>query len=98
MSDIKTLIHQDYSERTTTFERVQDVEPILENNKRLRSLPQKSDWGRHIASIPNILIEKWLFEEWAFGNKALMYGGKEFGELIARKLRDPEYAYLRVDK
>ena len=38
----------------------QDVEPILERNRRLRAEPQASDWGRHVASIPNVILLKWL--------------------------------------
>lgn len=98
MSGVALRVHQDYGERTTTFERVQDVEPILEHNKRLRSIPQKSDWGRHIASIPNVIVEKWLAEEWNRGNTTLKMHGPEWNALLKRKLADPEWAYLRVDK
>lgn len=76
---------------------IQDVEPILERNKRLRTMEQRSDWGRHIASIPNVIITKWLNEAWACGNVDLRFGTKEFDELVARKLRDPDWAYLRTD-
>ena len=34
----------------------QDVEAIIEHNKVLQTLPQKSDWGRHVASIPLNII------------------------------------------
>lgn len=75
----------------------QDVEPILERNKMLRSMEQKSEWGRHIASIPNVILTKWLNEQWAAGNTQLRPFTKPFDELVARKLRDPEWAYLRTD-
>lgn len=78
-------------------ESMQDVEPILEHNKMLRTMPQHSDWGRHIASIPNVIMTRWLNEEHARGNIALRMFTNEFDELIARKLRDPDWAYLRVD-
>lgn len=97
MSDILNRIHQDHSERTTTFERVQDVEPYLEWNKVLRDQPQKSDWGRHIASVPNVIIERWLNEEWQRGNTGLVLDSPEFKQLVWKKLQDPDYAYLRVD-
>lgn len=93
-----TSLHLDRTERLIIAETMQDVEPILEHNKRLRSTPQKSDWGRHIASIPNVIVTKWLNEEWARGNVSLRYLSKEFDELVARKLRDPDWAYLRTDK
>src|SRR5689334_12883487 len=73
-----------------------DVEPILEHNKLLRSLQQKSDWGRHVARIPNVICVKWLNEEWNRGNN-IRYLSAEWDELIAKKLQDPEWAYLRTD-
>lgn len=76
----------------------QDVEPILERNKALRSQPQKSDWGRHVATIPNVILVRWLNEEYAAGNVSLRMYTPEFNELVARKLADPDWAYLRVDK
>jgi hypothetical protein len=77
---------------------VQDVEPILEQNKVLRSMPQKSDWGRHVASIPNVIMVKWANEEYAAGNTSLRMFTKEFDELVERKLKDPEWKFLRTDK
>jgi hypothetical protein len=43
----------------------QDVEPILARNARLRREPQRRDWARHVASIPNVILVKWLNEEHA---------------------------------
>ena len=76
----------------------QDVEPILKRNQRLRGAPQTSDWGRHVATIPNVILLKWLNEEHARGNTALRLFTKEFDELVARKLADPEWKYLRTDR
>lgn len=78
-------------------ESMQDVEPILERNAALRSMPQKSDWGRHVASIPNVIITRWLNEAYAAGNVTLRMFTPEFDELVKRKLQDPEWQYLRVD-
>lgn len=75
-----------------------DVEPILEHNKALRSMPQKSDWGRHVASIPNIIMVKWLNEEFQRGNTNLRYLSPEWDKIVEKKLRDPDWAYLRVDR
>lgn len=82
---------------TLAVETVQDVEPILENNKRLRSEVQRSDWGRHVATIPNVILTRWLNEEYARGNVTIKLFGKEMDELVARKLKDPEWKYLRTD-
>ena len=75
----------------------EDVEPILEHNKLLRSMPQKSDWGRHIASIPNIVIVQWLNEEWNRGREIKPFS-EEFNQLVSQKLKDPDWAFLRTDK
>lgn len=96
MSDVMHRIHRDHGERTTTFEVVQDVQPILEWNKVLRSQRQKSDWGRHVASVPNVIINRWLQEEWARGNTTIQLGDAEFMQMVRKKLRDPEWAYLRT--
>ncbi|MBN9601820.1 MAG: hypothetical protein J0G33_02695 [Afipia felis] len=78
-------------------ESTQDVEDILENNKRLRSMAQKSDWGRHVASIPNVIMTRWLNEEYERGNTSIRLFGPEMDALVERKLKDPEWAYLRTD-
>lgn len=95
MSDVLTRLH--FEGRTIVRERVQDVEPILEHNKALRSQEQHSDWGRHVASIPNVIYERWLNEEYARGNITLRPYSKEMDEIVARKLKDPEWAWLRTD-
>ena len=98
MSSAVTRLYLDRADKLIVAETVQDVEPILERNKQLRSMSQKSDWGRHIASIPNVIITRWLNEEYMRGNMQLRLFSKEFDELIAKKLADPDWAYLRTDK
>jgi hypothetical protein len=73
---VQTLYHADGS--AITVQRVQDVEPILEHNKTLRTIEQRSDWGRHIASVPNVVLEKWLNEELERGNVNMQFGTDEF--------------------
>ena len=92
---METRLHFDNG--NMTVENVQDVSDILENNKRLRSIAQKSDWGRHVASIPNVIMTRWLNEEWAKGNTTIKLFGPEMDALVERKLKDPEWAYLRTD-
>lgn len=75
----------------------QDVEAIIERNKALQTMPQRSDWGRHVATIPNNILLVWLNEEWARGNTTLKLFGPEFDALVARKLRDPDWRFLRTD-
>ncbi len=78
-------------------EHIQDVEPILEWNKESRRDEQKSDWGRHVARIPNVIYVQWMNEEHARGNMVRMFT-PEFDAIVQKKLEDPEWAYLRVDK
>lgn len=98
MSDVLTRIHVDRSEDKFTWERVQDVEPIIERNKQLQNIEQKSDWGRHVATIPNIFLEQWLNEEWGRGNASLRMFTQEFDALVQKKLQDPDWRFLRTDK
>jgi hypothetical protein len=98
MNDVITVPYLDRSENLIHFARWQDVENIIENNKRLQTVPQKSDWGRHVASIPNVILEQWLNEEYRRGNVNLRPYTKEFDTIIARKLRDPDWRWLRTDK
>jgi hypothetical protein len=95
---MRTTLTLDRGEKLVVVETVQDVEPILEHNKVLRSMPQRSDWGRHVAKIPNVILTKWLNEEWARGNTTIRLFGEEMDRLVAQKLQDPEWAYLRTDK
>jgi hypothetical protein len=76
----------------------QDVEDIIEHNKALQTIPQHSDWGRHVASIPLNIINQWLQEEWERGNVGLKLSGPEFDAMVARKLKDPDWRFLRTDK
>jgi hypothetical protein len=91
---VRTLYHADGSE--ITVQRVQDVEPILEHNAVLRTLEQRSDWGRHRASVPNVVLEKWLNEEAGRGH-IMQYGTEEFYQMVERKLQDPDNYKFRTD-
>ena len=93
-----TRIHLDSNGQDLAIEHVQDVEDILEWNKRAREQEQKSDWGRHIARIPNVIYMQWLNEEYARGNTSLRMFTPEFDALVKKKLDDPDWAYLRVDR
>jgi len=95
---VHTQFHRDSNGRDVTVESTQDVEDIIEHNKLLQTIPQHGDWGREIASIPNIIILRWLNEEWARGNTQLRLFSREFNQLVARKLRDPDWRFLRTDK
>ena len=56
------------------------------------------DWGRHVARIPNVIYVRWFDEEHARGNTSLRMFTPEFDQVVQRKLRNPEWAYLRTDR
>lgn len=95
---LHTKIHLDSNGQDLAVESIQDVEPILEHNKMLRTMEQKSDWGREIAEIPNVILIRWLNEEHAKGYEDLRLFTPEFDLIIKKKLQDPDWAYLRTDK
>jgi hypothetical protein len=92
--DIVTRVHRNRADRSITFERVQSVDGILDDNKRLQGEAQsrKSDF-RHVGTVPCVLVEQWLNE----GAPVLRMSSHEFAKFIRRKLDDPAYAYLRTD-
>jgi hypothetical protein len=94
-SGVEPRVHLDRDGRSLTIEHLQDVEPILERNKALRAEPQRSDWGRHIASIPNVILVRWMNED---GVNVLGLSGEEWDKFLRRKLDDPDWRHLRVDK
>jgi hypothetical protein len=98
MSGVQVRFHKDSNGKDLAIEHVQDVEPILEHNKLLRGEEQHSDWGRHVARIPNVIYVRWLDEEHRKGNTSLRMFTPAFDEIVQRKLQDPEWAYLRTDR
>ena len=90
-------VHLDPNGQDLTVEHTQDVEAIIERNKALQKETQKSDWGRHIASIPNVIYVKWFNEEYEKGNVDLKLFSEQMDRIVERKLKDPEWAYLRTD-
>ncbi len=95
MNDVVASIHLDSDGDRLTIEHVQDVAPILARNAALRRCRRKGDWGRPIASIPNVIIVRWMNEE---GADVLRMSGEEFAAFIRKKLDDPDWRHLRVDR
>ena len=95
---MRTDVLLDRGEKRIIAVTTQDVEPILERNKMLRGERQRSDFGRHVANIPNVILVRWLNEEYARGNTELRMFTPAFNALVARKLQDPDWKHLRVDK
>jgi hypothetical protein len=98
MDGVEIRPHLDSNGRDLAIEHIQDVEPVLRSNQKARREEQSSDWGRHVARIPNVIYVRWLHEEHARGNVALRMFSPEFDLIVQKKLADPEWAYLRTDR
>lgn len=92
--DVATTIHLTNDERLV-IETVQDVAPYLERNRQMAKsdgYSKSREWQR-VASIPNVIIEKWMRED---GANIFAMSSEEFSKFIARKLADPDYQYLKT--
>ena len=94
LTGIKSYHDYDHSTGVMHIQKVQDVEPILERNKALANtnhseLGRKRSWW-HCATVPNVVIEKWLSEE------GINFYKKDHWPAVKRKLNDPEWRYLRT--
>jgi hypothetical protein len=97
VSDIIRKAFYNAADREFKFGTFQDVGPILEENKALRSQEQTNSDLRHKARIPLNVLHMWLQEAWDHGNSGIQWGSEEFDLLINRKLADPDWAHLLVD-
>ena len=80
------------STETLLVERVQDVEPILEHNKKLYSLNDgysPSRELRRVASIPLVVVEQWMKE-------GIDVYNRDHWPAVKRKLNDHENLFLRT--
>lgn len=93
---VKITPHYDAAENRVTIAETQDCEPHVEYAKRLQSIPhnRKAEF-RHQAHIPTIWLHKWLNEERARGHVIRPFSA-EFDEMIAIRLRDPTYAWMKA--
>jgi hypothetical protein len=78
----------------TVIANVQDCEPTIELNKKLINdgtdgYGETREW-RRVASIPNIILEKWYVEE------GIRYWDSDDMPKLAAKLDDPEWSFLRT--
>lgn len=74
--------------------RTQDVEPILEQNKRLQNSRTRSGYDpkaflNHYAHIPNIVIEHWM-------KLGINIFNKNDEKKINQLLNSPEWSYLKT--
>lgn len=92
---VTTTHEYDAATDTSIVRRHQDVEAILEANKALQNADDKgwvsrSREMRRVASIPNVIIEKWRIE------KGIDVFNPNHKEAVKRLLNDPEWLYLRT--
>lgn len=96
MSEVYTRPVVDRATGKIAIERIQDVEDIIERNKRRQNEQQvtRGDGWHMIGEIPNIILEKWIVEDGISYKEMMSPDG--FESLVKRKLRDPDYAWLRT--
>ena len=92
---IQTQFNYDHSEDNVVLKNTQDVQPILEMNKK--EMAGDSPYGsqnnpnmRKVASIPLVIIEKWKRE------LGIDIMDKNDMPKIKKLLNDPEYRWLRT--
>jgi hypothetical protein len=93
MSGTPVITELKMTDGTLAVRHYQDVEDIIERNKRLRNAPQKSDWGRHVATIPNNILLRWMLEE---GVPVFGMPAHEWDKFLKKKLNDPDWRDLRT--
>ena len=93
---IKRSFRYDHTEDKAVIHSVQDVEPLLDLNKKeingdSMDCTEGGPLGmRKVASIPLIIIEKWKTE---IGIEVM---NKDHRPKVKQLLNDQEYAYLRT--
>jgi len=91
---ISEFLEFDDAADAITFRRISDVEPLIDENKRLATLNDgyspSREWKR-VASIPLNVVYLWTQK---YGVDPTADGNEE---LLARLLADPEWRHLRTD-
>ena len=91
---VVSTFHYEEMEDRAIVKVSQDCEAIVEHNKAMQTEdPRLGDWGKRIALIPNVVVQKWMQED---GINFLTLPKKEKGVYLRRKLNSPEYRYLRT--
>ena len=90
----REIFHFDESTQKCHIEYQEDVEAAIECNKNRQTsghdgYTQSRDL-RHVAHIPDIIVLKWLKED------GINFFDKNHWPAIKRKLRDPDWMYLRT--
>ena len=92
---ITTTFDYDHASGTTYVGAEQDVSLLLDQNAQMRNDPSywkqgvKDCWA-HCASIPNIVIEKWIKD---YGVNVY---NKDHNAKVKKLLNSPEWRYLKT--
>lgn len=92
---IGTKLIFDHAENQLVVKREQDVQPILEMNKKLYTEGDgysPSRTLRRVASIPFVVIERWINDE------GINIFKKDHWNAVKKKLNDPDYLFLRTSR
>lgn len=96
---VSEFAHFDSDGNLEGLEWTDDTAEVIENNKILsndgtRGYGETREW-RHMASIPRSLVRQWEVELKVPIDFLLT---KEGFPILLKKLKDPDYSLLRVDK
>lgn len=97
LSGLTEIFHYDHTTDTSYIETLQDVEPILEENKALQIDENYTKDGIknemwHYAKIPVIVQLQWL-QKYGAENDPMKKGNEK---LLFRLLNDPEWRHLKT--
>jgi len=95
INGIQTTIEFSLDGKTFDVTKRQDVAPVLDLNKAQANHVGKkfgSDCYNKVASIPALIIAKWLLED------GLDIYNPDHAERLKKKLNDSEWQYLRTSE
>lgn len=98
MSGTDMLTRLEVKDGTLIVRSYQDVEDIIDNNKRQHLLGRQTGDFRKIADIPNNIAYMWLLDEWRRGNTGFKLCGPEWNAYVKKKIADPDFMHLRIAK
>jgi hypothetical protein len=94
---VASVIEHDDLQKTTTFAQYQDFTPIFENNKKLQTAgdgyTDQSKWRRRVASVPNVLLMKWLREA-GIPVIAFMRNPRAYQAWLRKRIYDPDNQFV----
>ncbi len=97
--NVTTTFHFDETTDMATIQRRQDVEPIIEHNKRLQTMNDGYSPSREfkrVASIPFVVFEGWLAQDGLDWGKYSRMGRREQAAYRARRLLSSDWKHLRT--